>query len=492
MPQKTLLGRHGPLPTDRTDKRFNWAVVAVCTLAVAVRLPRMIVRWDEWALHYAAYNQPTLERLLTGAHYEAVTGWVGLHPPLYPLLHSLLNLIWPTPFAWMLLSVMASVGAVGFMIQAEKKSLLPAFLLATDPVQIHYAAEVNNYPLAVLALSYSWWAFRTRRSGHLTASLVLASWTHVLAGGIAVCIAAWHPKRFKVYAVALVAMAPVILSAWDVGFDPSNRRQPPLLLEASITDAVDRFSISWVVCLPLLLLAFSKAKEAAVTWSVTIFLWFSLVLFGVAAPHQFPYATFLGVPAAVLVATASQRTRTLELLIVVVGFSRAAWVWAGDIDRSLTIFDDLKSQRGIDQVWNVSLPGDAIVLVRGPGVPDDDKRDFSTTLWRLPPWKSMQPIFTGTRSDLMGQPYLLQGRRIYTFNHPLPALATIPGDHVFTILYDGAEHNPEQIPTHSRQGEWERVGPDLIRGPIGSGSAAIDASMGEETGATQPDPQPVE
>lgn len=489
MPLRTLLGRFAPLPTERMGRRFKWTVAAVCILAVGLRVPRLIVRWDEWALHYAAYNQPTLEHLLTGEHYEAVTGWVGLHPPLYPLVHSLLSLVWPAPLAWMLLSVAASIGAIAFMVQAEKRTLLPAFLLATDPVQIHYAAEVNNYPLAVLAISYSWWAFRTQRTGHLAVALILAGWTHILAGCVAFCIAAWHPKRIKIFAIALIGISPIIFSALDIGFDASNRRQPPLLLEASITDAVDRFSISWVVCLPLLFLAFSQAKEAAATWSLTVFLWFSLVLFGIAAPHQFPYATFLGVPAAVLLATAARKTRTLEILIVLAGFGRAGWTLTGDVNRATTIVHDLKTERGIDQVWSVSLPGDAIVFVRGPGAPDDDKRQFSPTLWRLPPWKPMKPIFTGTRADLMGQPYLVQGRRIYTFNHPLPALAEIPGEHVFTILYDGAEHNSDQIPKHPKQGAWERFGPDLVRGPTGSSSSEADASMGAGSDAKQPDPQ---
>ena len=85
---------------------------------------------------------------------------------------------------------------------------------------------------------------------------------------------------------------------------------------------------------------------------------------------------------------------------------------------------------------------------------------------------------------------MVKGRRLYTFAHPREAIGTIPGAHVFTVLYDGAEQNPDRIPDHSRQGQWQSAGPDLWRGPDFSGpnSAKGGVPMDEETGGSQPDP----
>ena len=57
----------------------GWAILL---LAAILRLLRAGVRWEEWSLHYAAYNLPTLEALLTENYAQAVTSWAGLHPPL--------------------------------------------------------------------------------------------------------------------------------------------------------------------------------------------------------------------------------------------------------------------------------------------------------------------------------------------------------------------------------------------------------------------------
>ena len=462
---------------------------AILLLAAALRMLRGAVRWEEWSLHYAAYNLPTLESLLAGNVIEAAQLWVGLHPPLYPLLHSVLSSVWPAPIAWIALSVAASTGAVLFMIHAEEKTLLPAFLVATDPVQLHYAAEVSNYPLGVLIASYAWWAYRTKRPIHLTASIVLGFWTHLLAGAFALLTALWEKNRVKTCGIAALFIAPLAASAFGLGIDPGSRKQPDLFLEASIADAIERFGIGWVMCIPLLLLGVSKAKEAAATWGTMVFLWGSLVLLGFAAPHQFPYAVFLAIPASVLLSAASERGPALKSIIWIAALTRGLWWFAGDSARAVNIWSDLQRYRAVDEIWNVSLPGDAIVLVRGPGVDDDDKRHFSPVLWRFRPWERMEPIFTTIRPDIVGQPRLLRGRRIYTFNHPMPAIGNIPGEHVFTVLYDGAEHNRTSIPHHPRQGDWVEAGNDLWRGPMLSGSAEDAAQEVEASDESPPGPQ---
>ena len=137
--------------------------VAILILAAALRIMRSACRWDEWALHYAAYYLPHYEAIQTGAYLDLLSTWVGLHPPLYPIVHSLASLVWPVPATWMLFSAACSLLSVVFMLAAHPKSLLPALLLATDPVQLHYAAEVNNYPPAFF-LSRSHGGIETNRS----------------------------------------------------------------------------------------------------------------------------------------------------------------------------------------------------------------------------------------------------------------------------------------------------------------------------------------
>lgn len=440
--------------------------IAIVVLAAVSRLVRAACRWEEWSLHYSAYNLPTFEAIQAGDWGSALQTWAGLHPPLYPILHALGATLWPAPVTWMLFSALCSTGAVVFVLKAHPGRWLPALLVATDPVQLHYAAEVNNYPLSVLLVAMAWWAFQKNRLWWLIAAGVIAMWTHLIAGVFVILVASLHPKRWKALGGILLGAAPLASQAWLLATDGGTHRQPSLLLEASITDSIGRFSLAYVVLLPVLLLGFSRAKDAACVWAGMLCFWFGMVALHIAAPHQFPYALMLGIPAAVLIAASARFRPGLTSMVILVAMVRFSWFEAGDISRLMAIRQDLKQERAVDVVLNLSLPGDAIVLVRGPGRPDDDRRHFSPTMWRFSPFQSMPSLSTGVRPDLMGQPRLVRGRRVYTFNQYRPTIATIPGEHVFTILYDGAEERPEEVPTHPLQGEWETAGDDLWRGPV--------------------------
>ena len=89
-------------------------------------------------------------------------------------------------------------------------------------------------------------------------------------------------------------------------------------------------------------------------------------------------------------------------------------------------------------------------------------------LWRFSPFTEARPIRSDGRSTIEGHPFLIGGVRVYTFAHPRAAIGAIEGPRVFTILYDGAEQNPDLIPAHPSQGDWQSVGPDLWRATIGS------------------------
>ena len=464
------------------------AAWAIMLFTVATRLLRAGCRWEEWGLHYAAYNRPALDALHIGDFATAATTWVGLHPPLYPLLHGLGTMAVPQPLIWGAFSALCSTLAVFFILRAHPQTVLPALLLATDPVQLHYAAEVNYYPLGVLLVSAAWWAARTGKTRTLTVMLVVAGWTHIMAGAACALIAVTQPKRLRILGFAFLGLIPMLAQAWILASDAGSQRQPSVNLEATLQDAIERFSVVWVILFPMVLLGFARAREAAVVWSGTAFFWLGTVSLGLAAPHQFPYAVFLGVPAAVLLAGSASRHMGFLSLIVTAALGRGAWMAAEIGSDTLTLIQDQSVHRGIDAVMSLSLPGDAIVLVRGPGAPDDDRRHISPTLWRLSPLDVWLPLATGVRPDLVGQPMLVRGRRVYTFAHPRPAIGQVPGNHTFTVLYDGAEQNPERIPNHPKQGDWEKAGPDLWRGPaLTKGSVEAGASGGEGTGGSPPD-----
>ncbi len=464
--------------------------VAIIILAVFLRILRVICRWEEWALHYAAYNLPAYEALQSDDLIGLFSQWVGLHPPLYSVLHSVGTVLWPAPISWLLFSALCSIGAVCFMLAAHPTTLLPALLLATDPVQLHYAAEVNNYPLSVLLISAGWWGLQTNRPYAIAIAGCVASWTHIMAG-VAVCgIAICHPKRFRIMGTIALATLPLVATAWGLASDTGSQRQPPLLLESSVSDAIDRFSIGWVILFPILLLGITRNRPAAIGWIICLSFWVFTVALGIAAPHQFPYAMVLGVFAAVLLYAATIQRPVLTGVVLLAAIVRGTWVGGTDAARVHDIYLNQSLKRGIDAVLELSLPGDAIVLVRGPGAPDDDRRHTSPTLWRFSPFEPMLPLSTGIRPDLVGQPRMVRGRRLYTFGHPRDAIGTIPGAHIFTVLYDGAEQNPERIPSHPRQGEWQTAGPDLWRGPAlnATNSGEDDAQGGEESDASPPGP----
>jgi hypothetical protein len=468
------------------------SAIAIVVLAAVSRLLRAACRWEEWSLHYSAYNLETFESIQGGDWSTALQTWAGLHPPLYPILHALGSTLWPAPVTWLLFSSLCSVGAVVFMLKAHPGRWLPALLLATDPVQLHYSAEVNNYPLSVLLISIAWWGLQQNRMVWIIAAGIVGMWTHVLAGVFVILVAIFHHRRGLVLGVILLGSAPLATKAWQLASDAGTHRQPALLMETSIADSIGRFSLAYVILLPVLLLGFSRAKEAACVWGGMVCFWFGMVGLHIAAPHQFPYALMLGIPAAVLISASARYRPGLTSMVTLVALLRFVWFESGDVSRLISIQADQKVERAVDVVLSLSLPGDAIVLIRGHGSPDDDRRHFSPTLWRFSPFESMPSLSTGVRPDLMGQPRLVRGRRLYTFNQPRPSIGTIPGDHVFTILYDGAEERPEDIPGHPLQGEWERAGPDLWRGPVFSapGSEAAAAPVGVETGETPID-QPV-
>ncbi len=465
----------------------TWPAFLVLGLGLALRAPRVFCRWDEWALHYAAYNLPTLEALQGGDLGAALTTWVGLHPPLYPLFQSLLSVVWPAPIVWLIASVLLSAVAVVYVLRGSTGNVtwLAALVLATDPIQIHYAAEVSNYPLMVALIGMAWWAARRQRAGWLAAAGALGIWTHMLAGVSIGLVALTSPRRWRVLAVMGLASLPLVPTAWNQMLDSGTHRQPDLLLLTSAQDAIDRFGFSFLLLLPFLIRGLIQRRDLLIAWSGTLLVWIGLVSAHIAAPHQFPYALALSVPAALAIGVGADKP-WLVRLIVGIALIRGGVSFAEDAQRLVRIHLDQEVERGIDAAIAASRPGDAIVLVRGLSEHDDDKRHTSPVVWRFRPWTSMPPQITQAPAFAYGQPRRWQQRIIYTFDSPRPAIQHLPEARVFTVLYEAATMNPERVPRHSSQGNaWRSFSDDLVRFPVlkdSVGSERRGASGDESSG----------
>ena len=153
-------------------------VAAACVgMALALRLPRALLRWDEVSLAYAAYADPAARLVASGDWAGLPRAWVGLHPPLHAALLGLGERIAPIPGVALLFSALCSSLACGFI--AARFGGLAGLLLATAGVAAHYSGEVNNYPLAALGLAVLLWA-APRRDAVRNLGIFLAGWSHVL------------------------------------------------------------------------------------------------------------------------------------------------------------------------------------------------------------------------------------------------------------------------------------------------------------------------
>ena len=432
----------------------------ILCMALALRVLRGLCRWDEWALHYSAYYAPIRLAFEDGDWSSMGRTWTGLHPPLYGILHALMSALFSAPGLWLAFSVGVSFLAVLALLRSKGDGAwLAAVILATDPVQLHYAAEINNYPLMVCTIGLAWWARSHQR--WLLLGLVggIAAWTHILAGVTVGAMVMTSPRRWHSLAVMAAGAAPLVAGAADILTDMGHRSQPPLDLMASARDALSRFSPSFLLLLPLLIRGIAAQPAAAITWGAATVFWLSMVGFSLAAPHQFPYALALGVPAAVLVASGARGPRA-QRFVLAVCLMRGLWCAAQDVDRVHTIWTHADASKAVGAVLAAAGPGDAVVLLRGLQEQDDDKRHISPVLWRFPPW---EPMEDRTHPQIVeaphrqGNPRGWRDLQLYTYDQPRPSIAQIKSARVFTIVYGAATHGTSP-PLHPSQGERRRFG----------------------------------
>lgn len=449
----------------------------VLAVAAVPRLLQAGLRWDEVALAYAAYTEPAAAALADGAPTAALGAWVGLHPPLHALLMGALELVWPAPVLWLGLSVACSLGAVALV--GWRAGPLAALLLASSPLQVAYAAELNNYPLAVLAVAAllaagpgPWWA--------LLAAVGLACQAHVLAaaaagGAVLHRLRTVPADRGWVAAWAVVLAAPTVLGALRLAGGSGTFVQPPFALGPWVAQAAAGIGAGGLL-LGAGALAGLRGPTLAVGLPLVGLMALSLLL-GAAAPHQLPYLLLPAPVLAVALGTAlAGRPRWLRGAVALVCLLRLGPVLGDQLARAQAIRADLARPRAVDRALAESAPGDVVWLVAPALQADDDKTDTSPVLWRLGLLDPMPMARDGGFDYLdwrFGQPRRWRGRVIHTstelaeqpLDHVLRA-AWAGGHTVFVVLYDHA-------PATDLAGRVERAvrpwSPQAVRLPRSAG-----------------------
>ena len=180
------------------------ALIAVLGVAAALRALRMHVRWDEITLAYAAYAEPLTTAMADGHPTALIGHWIGLHPPLWGVIHAAFELVAPLPWAWMGFSAACSVGAV--WVVGRHAGWVAALVLATAPVHLLDGAEVNNYPMAALAMALLIATARGPWLG-LAAAAVFAAWAHLLTSA-AGAVVVWRSLSVRSHRNRLWAPSP--------------------------------------------------------------------------------------------------------------------------------------------------------------------------------------------------------------------------------------------------------------------------------------------
>jgi hypothetical protein len=437
------------------------ALAPALILGAALRALRVGARWDELTLAYAAYMEPLAAALQDGHPSALVGSWTGLHPPLYGTLHAVLEVAWPVPLVWLCLSALTSLGAAA--VVGRTAGPVAALVLATAPVHLMDAAEINNYPLASLSIAVLIWAAR-RSWGWLAAAALFAAWSHLLGGVAAAGVVGWRLSRgpsvdrWSLLAASALGMLPIVGGVMRLMQMDSTWSQPSVdLLAWMLLVARTVGPEAWLMA-PVVLLGLRR-ELAAGGLALGGALLLATVL-GAAAAHQRPYLGLLAPIAAVAVGQAVRSRPRLGWVVVALCLVRGVRVGAAEVDSVQRLVADQDRPRAIDAAIASSEPGDTLWLVAPALQPDDDKSDTSAVLWRLSPWASM-PIARPVRSEYkdyrFGHPRHWQERVVHTSTEldeaafdAVAAQRLGAGGRLFIVLYDHA-------PAHGLKARIERV-----------------------------------
>ncbi|MEC7240446.1 MAG: hypothetical protein VXW32_04355 [Myxococcota bacterium] len=417
-----------------------------------------------------AYDAEMWQAFAQGHYWSGLTDFTGLHPPAWYLVHNLIEWLAPVPMLLIGLSLLCSIATVEF---ARRLGWMTGLLVATSPLQLAYAAELNNYPAFALCSAWLWWAHQRALNGLSSRALIVATvvgaWVHLLLAGVGLILASTVSRKLLLktagwLALFLLPLLPGIVELLTLG---SAGNQPPFKPNLIFSQYVDRFG--WLAL--VLLIPAWKGRKACrpltVAFVALTLLILALQLARVAAPHQFPYWLALSLPFALLVQHGA-RTPQLRILVWFIAALQAIGVARLNMSQVSAINADLGQTRGIDVALQEAKPGDAIYLLRKRTLPDDDKRSYSPQLTRISPWRRLprvRPYEFPYVDHRHGQPRDHRGTAIYVNDNPREVLQQAIEAHpnLFLVVSN---------PTRSRRFEqellqWvsgppEAVGPDLL------------------------------
>ena len=399
------------------DRRILVAIVGVAFL---LRLVQALLRWDEIALAYAAYQEPFVALAGQGDILGLTGSYFGLHPPLYSLFFWGMGVVWGAPAAWLLFSAAVSAGAVWWV--GLLGGAAAAAVLAVDPLQVAYSGEVNNYPLLVFWVAMMFWgteqAARGRGLRWLVLSGILAAWTHLLGGVVlALCIGRLflHDRReaLRAAAICAIGLLPVAWNVWGLVGSGSTYGQAGLDWSMVGSGIRDKVGAWWLLLVPATVAAWRRRRLLGAQTAGLLLVILALIAAGVAAPHQQPYWLVLGPPLALLVGSLRG---PVPWLIAALGLFGVGPELSARMDG---VREDLKRVRAIDQVLAQADESDAVWLVAPALEPDDDKRATSDVLWRFSPfavassWRGPDDSFDYA-DPRYGQPRVFGGRVVHS------------------------------------------------------------------------------
>jgi hypothetical protein len=450
------------------SSKSSW--IPLLCLAAALRLPRAVLRWTEDAWAYLAYDAEMTQAFEQGRYWQGLTHFSGLHPPGWGLFHNAMEWALPIPMLLILASVACSIGAV---FLAGRLGWMVGFLVATSPLQIAYAAELNNYPAMALCMAWLWWAReQAEKSETLGWSLAIATavgaWVHLLVGlfGLVIALGLGRRHFLRVAGVLALALAPLVPTILNLLHTENTFGQPPYKAGLVFSDFTDRFG--WVGFFLLIPAGFGAKKrpKLAQTLGACIVLILGLQLAGIAAPHQFPYFLALSVPFALLVQAGAQGpTKALVLGVIVLHTLSLSRMSLAQVH---AIAQDQSLSRGIDLALEEAQAGDAVYLLHKRRRPDDDKRDFSGQLARISPWNRLpraQPYPFPKVDPRHGQPRTLGDRVIYVNDHPRENILEAIQAHKRLFLVVSDHRGDPRFGTELSKlvgAQPERVGPDTV------------------------------
>lgn len=405
----------------RQDERWLWAVTL---LALALRLPQALCRWDEITLAYAAYWEPSADALGQLDLSTALSSWTGLHPPLYGLVLGSLEQLVPIPLVFILTSVFFSCLAVYWV--GRVAGPLGALVLASSPIQMSYAAELNNYPLGVAVVAGCVLASRANWRW-MGLAAVAAAWTHVLAGMAALGMVLHRVVRDRGRRDSVKLMACCVLGMLPVGAGALRlmREEGTYGQSADTTGWIDLAFSALGVEGAMISLVAVLAWRSPVVWPwLGMFSVLAMTLFlGISSTEQLQYLPLFGPPIAALVGLGVSEVRSPRLhrwvmgVLILLCSVRAGRTLNVDIHRLQTVIADQDSTRAIDLAISKSQEGDTVWMVAPANELDDDKTATAPALWRVSPWVPMAlayPVDFEYRDYRYGQPRHWQGRVVHT------------------------------------------------------------------------------